>query len=103
MMKRILTSFATRSDATLQQLRGAFEASDWTKLRREAHSLKGACGYIASERLRASALALQFAAEESGEGKTSTPSTEECLQRVEADVALVLAAISQQLGGGSGS
>ena len=43
-------------------------------MRRHAHSLKGACGYISSEKLKASALALQLACE--AMSKSDSPSSD---------------------------
>ena len=44
-----LRSFLTRAPKTTTNLRSAYDAKDYVKLRRDAHSLKGACGYVASE------------------------------------------------------
>ena len=56
MVRTTLKSFEKRAPQTLQNLKEAFERGDYVKLRRDAHSLKGACGYVASEHLRESIL-----------------------------------------------
>ena len=58
---KICESFLKRSSDSKANLVKAFDANNYGDLRRHAHSLKGACGYVCSETLRNSALALQLA------------------------------------------
>ena len=97
MVTRILNSFVTRADATMTKLRTAFANDDITTLRREAHSLKGACGYIASDRLMASAKALQFGCDAIMKGESAEAPLGEMLASVEADMGWVLGAIQDVL------
>ena len=49
-------------------LHKSFELRNLRELRRHAHSLKGACGYICSEQLKNSALELQLVCDAINEG-----------------------------------
>ena len=89
MVLMTLRSFLTRAPKTTTNLRAAFEAKDFVKMRRDAHSLKGACGYVASEPLRESSLTLQLAAEAATRGEVVDPPLEVCMQRVLADLDLL--------------
>lgn len=95
--KRILQSFVDRSDKTLQAMQDAATLPDYTKLRREAHSLKGGSGYIACDRLFVSAKELQFATDAVLEGSTPEAPIDECLQRLRDDMEIVCGAIRQFL------
>ena len=86
-----------RSATTNAGMQQAYADADWVKLRRDAHSLKGACGYIASERLRGSALELQHAAEAVQADASQVANVGEILQRVNGDMALVCATITAYL------
>ena len=97
MVKRTQESFLSRAAKTVQSLTAAAESRDYTKLRTLAHSLKGACGYVASDRLRASSFRLQLAAEAAGRGDAPDSPVEECLSRLLTDLSLVCAAIEQAL------
>ena len=97
MVKKTQESFLARAGKTVQSLTDAAESKDYTKLRTLAHSLKGACGYVASERLRASSFRLQLAAEAAGRGEKPDHPIDECLSRLLADLSLVCAAIEQAL------
>ena len=92
-MLRILRSFTERSEKTLANLRDSRQAEDWTRLRRDAHSLKGASGYIACDRMHATAFALQVAAEAMSADKVPETPIDTMMERVEADISSVLQAI----------
>ena len=96
-----LKSFLSHAPKTLKSMRTAYESSNFIKLRRDAHSLKGACSYVASDCLKASSLRLQLAAEAAERGEESDPSVEVCVQRVMSDLSLVCAAIEKELGDAS--
>ena len=97
MVQQTLKSFLTRAPKTLTNLREAHEARDYVKLRRDAHSLKGACGYVASEHLRASAYSLQLAAEGAGRGEEIDPPIGAHVQQVIADLTLLCEEITKTL------
>lgn len=98
MMGTILKSFLTRADPTIKKLHTAMAAGDITTLRREAHSLKGACGYIASDRLLGSAKALQFACDALLAGNTPETPLESCFQSAITDFGFVCEAIRGIIG-----
>ena len=89
MVDKTLRSFLTRAPKTTTNLQTAYDAKDFAKMRRDAHSLKGACGYVASEHLRESSLSLQLAAEAATRGEVVDPSLELCMRRVLADLDLL--------------
>ena len=76
----------------MKKLRPAMAAGDITTLRREAHSLKGACGYIASDRLLGSQ-ALQFTCDALLAGNTPKTPLESCFQSAITDFGFVCEAI----------
>lgn len=98
MMGTILKSFLTRADGTMKKLHAAMAAGDITTLRREAHSLKGACGYIASDRLMGSAKALQFACDALLAGDAPDAPLENCFQSAITDFGFVCEAIRGIIG-----
>ena len=68
-----------------------------SELRRHAHSLKGACGYVCSQQLRDSALKLQLACDELQGGDANEQqlaSIGAAFERVQFEMELVLSAIS---------
>ena len=48
-MIRLLENFHGHSQASLEEMRRAVEQCDWEMLKRDAHSLKGSCGYVAAK------------------------------------------------------
>ena len=103
MVDKTLRSFLTRAPKTTTNLRNAYDAKDFAKLRRDAHSLKGACGYVASEHLRESSLSLQLAAEGAGRGEEIDPPIGAHVQQVIADLTLLCEEITKTLGNNSGA
>jgi HPt (histidine-containing phosphotransfer) domain-containing protein len=95
-MSRLLTKFCERAHATLDGMRRAIQQSDWTTLKRDAHSLKGASGYVAAVALKAAAEALERSANESLQGSGTSPA--EALAHVEREMARVLVAIEEATG-----
>ena len=95
-MSRLLTKFCERAHATLDGMRRAIQQSDWTTLNRDAHSLKGASGYVAAVALKAAAEALERSANESLQGSGTSPA--EALAHVEREMARVLVAIEEATG-----
>ena len=95
-MVRLLTKFRERAEATLDGMRRAVEQSDWTTLKRDAHSLKGSSGYVAAMALKAAAEALERSANESLQGSGTSP--KEALANVEREMARVLVAIGEATG-----
>ena len=67
-MVRLLTKFNGRARSTIDGLRRAVEERDWTTLKRDAHSLKGASGYVAATALKEASAALERSAEEALQG-----------------------------------
>ena len=97
-LRKICQSFLTRSADTKANLAKSCDAGDFVSLRRHAHSLKGACGYVCSEQLKASSLKLQLACEEINEGKTrSAADIHAALLVVYEELELVAAAIQAHL------
>ena len=84
-----LKSFLTRAPKTTTNMRSAYDAKDYAKLRRDAHSLKGACGYVASDHLRDLSLSLQLAAEAAMRDDAVDPPLETCLRQVLQDLNLL--------------
>ena len=100
-VRKICDSFLKRSADTKARLIKAMEAKAFQDLRRHAHSLKGACGYICSEQLRGTALQLQLACDEINEGRsTDMADVEEGSRRVHAELDKVIAAINEYLAAG---
>ena len=100
-VRKICDSFLKRSADTKERLIKAMEEKAMQDLRRHAHSLKGACGYICSEQLRGSALKLQLACDEINEGRsTDMANVEEGSRRVHDELDQVIAAINQYLEAG---
>ena len=97
-MMRLLTKFRERAQATLDGMRRAVERSDWTTLKRDAHSLKGSSGYVAAMALKAAAEGLERSAVESLQGPPVGTSPAEALTHVEEEMARVLVAISEATG-----
>ena len=97
-MMRLLSKFNGRAQATLDGMRRAVEQSDWTTLKRDAHSLKGASGYVAALALKAAAIALELSADESLQGPPVGTSPAEALANVEREMARVLVAIGEATG-----
>jgi PAS domain S-box-containing protein len=98
-MLRLLAKFADHAKPTIDGLRRAADAREWSTVRREAHSLKGSSGYVASESLRSAALALQKAAEEALTGPEHEAPVPALVNRVASEMELVLAAIHNELQG----
>jgi HPt (histidine-containing phosphotransfer) domain-containing protein len=98
-MLRLLAKFADRAKPTIDGLRRAADAREWSTVRREAHSLKGSSDYVASECLRSAALALQKAAEEALTGPEHEAPVPALVNRVASEMELVLAAIHNELQG----
>jgi HPt (histidine-containing phosphotransfer) domain-containing protein len=97
MVEKTLKSFLMRAPKTTTNMRNAYDAKDFAKLRRDAHSLKGACGYVASDHLRDSALNLQLAAEAATRGEEVDPPVEACMRRVLSDLDLLCMQIGKVL------
>ena len=97
-MVRLLTKFNGRARATIDGMRRAVEESDWTTLKRDSHSLKGASGYVAAMALKAAAIALERSANESLEGPPVGTSPAEALVHVEEEMTRVLLAIGEATG-----
>ena len=96
-----LRSFLTRAPKTMTNLQTAYDAKDFAKMRRDAHSLKGACGYVASEHLRESSLSLQLAAEAATRGEVVDPPLELCMQEVLQRLDLLCVTIEKVIAAGS--
>jgi len=94
-MIRLLENFHGHSQASLEEMRRAVEQCDWEMLKRDAHSLKGSCGYVAAKALKASAEALERSATESMQGPVFSTPPAEALALVEKEMARVLAVIEQ--------
>ena len=95
---KICGSFINRSGDTKVALQSTWDEQNFIDLKRHAHSLKGACGYICSEQLRKSALSLQLACEEVNRGETKeTLKISECLSTVQEELELVLSAMKAQM------
>ena len=88
-MQNTLKSFLSRVPKTSKSLQEAGKSRNFVKLRRDANSLKGACGYVASDQLQASALRLELAADAAERGEENDTLVETCLQ----DVLQLLAAL----------
>ena len=99
-VEHTLVSFLSRASKTQTSLQEAAKNKDYVRLRRDAHSLKGACGYLASERLLGSAFRLQLAAEAAMRGEEPDVAVETCLESVQSDMALVCAAAEAALASG---
>ena len=97
-MLRLLQKFRERAPATLEGMRRAVEQSDWTTLKRDAHSLKGSSGYVAATALRDAALALERSATESAQGPPVATEPSVALAHVEEEMARVLVAIGEATG-----
>ena len=97
-MVRLLTKFNGRARSTIDGLRRAVEEGDWTTLKRDAHSLKGASGYVAATALKEASIALERSAEEALQGPPYGTLPAEALAHVEEEMALVLAAIGEATG-----
>ena len=68
-------------------------------MRRHAHSLKGACGYIHSEILKQTALDLQLACEEINNGETTDRTkVEQRLGKVKEQLGQVIEAMKAKVG-----
>lgn len=102
MVETTLKSFLMRAPKTTTNMRNAYDAKDFAKLRRDAHSLKGACGYVASDHLRDSALNLQLAAEAATRGEEVDPPVEACMQEVLHRLDLLCVTIDKVIADGSG-
>ena len=98
MVQNTLKSFLDRSAKTISSLRSAAEGKDYVKLRRDAHSLKGACGYVKSDHVHASAYRLQLAAESAQKEEESQPPLDVCLSHLLTDLGCLCAAIEKALG-----
>ena len=97
-VKKICESFLKRADETKGKLGTSYESKDFVELRRHAHSLKGSCGYVCSEQLKASVLRLQLACDAINGGKADDADDPgECLQVVLTEFALVKTAIEEHL------
>jgi HPt (histidine-containing phosphotransfer) domain-containing protein len=97
-MVRLLTKFNGRARATIDGMRRAVEESDWTTLKRDSHSLKGASGYVAAMALKEASIALERSADESLQGPPVGTSPAEALVHVEEEMARVLLAIGEATG-----
>jgi len=93
-IKHILKKFVDRSQATMNSLEQWVREGNWTALRREAHSLKGASGYVAAAQLHQRALALLQVAEEKKAGREPELSVEFCLAQVGAEMDRVMLQIA---------
>jgi HPt (histidine-containing phosphotransfer) domain-containing protein len=93
-IKHILRKFVERSQATMTSLQQQSREEDWSALRREAHSLKGASGYVAAAQLNKRALALLLAAEEKKAGREPEPLIDFCLAQVGAEMQRVMLQIA---------
>ena len=92
--KKVCHAFLNRSASTTANLAKAYEDKNCIDLRRYAHSLKGACGYICSEGLKASALGLQLACEEVNDGRTiGMQRVEECYHKLTEELDIVIGAM----------
>mmetsp|Transcript_31963 Transcript_31963/g.97564 ORF Transcript_31963/g.97564 Transcript_31963/m.97564 type:complete len:235 (-) Transcript_31963:403-1107(-) len=96
-IKHILSKFVDRAQVTMKSLEQRKREEDWPSLRREAHSLKGASGYVAAAQLNKRALALQLAAEDKKVGKEPEVSIEICLAAVQSEMERVLQSIASIL------
>ena len=97
---KICESFLKNSVLTKGNLAKSLDSGNIVDLRRHAHSLKGACGYVCSERLKASALKLQLACEVINDGKsTDTSELQELLLLVYDELTKLSAAIKAHLDG----
>ena len=97
-MVQLLTNFHGRARTTIDSMRRAVEVSDWTTLKRDSHSLKGASGYLAAMALKAAAIALERSADESLQGPPVGTSPAEALVHVEEEMTRVLLAIGEATG-----
>ena len=97
-MVRLLTKFNGRARSTIDGLRRAVEERDWATLKRDAHSLKGASGYVAATALKEASAALERSAEEALQGPPYGTLPAEALAHVEEEMALVLVAIGEATG-----
>ena len=97
-VKTICESFNKRSADTKSNLIKAYANNNIPDLRRHAHSLKGASGYICSDLLKNSALKLQLACDAVNNGETTDLSeVEDLLQQLYEQLALVMAAVDEHL------
>ena len=98
MMARLLAKFCERAEATIDGMRRAVEEGDWTTLKRDAHSLKGASGYVAATALMEASMALEHTANRVLQGQPVGTSPKEALANVESEMARVLVAIEEATG-----
>ena len=98
LMVRLLTKFNGRARSTIDGMRRAVEKSDWTTLKRDAHSLKGASGYVAATALMEASMALEHTANRVLQGQPVGTSPKEALANVESEMARVLVAIEEATG-----
>ena len=96
---RVCRSFLTRSTETRANLQQSHAMDNIHELRRYAHSLKGASGYICSEQLKATALALQLACDDINEGRASgRERVDSCFNQLMDELALITQGIRNHLG-----
>ena len=73
------------------------EKPDFADCRRHAHSLKGACGYVASVKLKATALRMQLACEAVTAGTGDAKEAQACFDDLQRELTQVVALIEDHL------
>ena len=96
-VKKICESFLKRSVDSKNNIIKSSESKNYVDLRRHAHSLKGACGYVCSDQLKNSSLTLQLACDAVNKGEGDVAAIETAMDTVLKELDIVLLLIAEHI------